>query len=84
MIFVRMISITIDLMFRYTAICHPLKPSLHSGKRRTIYIILAIWIICMVPSAWWLIYGKVRISKYRTYKYFSLLYQTYLFWLKLF
>ena len=53
--------ITIDIMFRYTAICHPLKPSLHSGKRRTIYIIVAIWIICFVPSAWWLIYGKVRV-----------------------
>ena len=52
--------LTIDMIFRYTAICHPLKPSLHSGKRRTIYIIVAIWIFCMIPSAWWLVYGKVR------------------------
>ena len=48
------------MIFRNTAICHPLKPSLHSGKRRTIYIIVAIWIFCMIPSAWWLVYGKVR------------------------
>ena len=52
--------LTIHIISRYTAICHPLKPSLHSGKRRTIYIIVAIWIFCMMPSAWWLVYGKVR------------------------
>ena len=51
------------LSCRYTAICHPLKPSLHSGKRRTICIIVTIWIVCMIPSAWMLIYAKVTKVK---------------------
>ena len=51
------------LWSRYTAIYHPLRPSLHSGKRRTIFIILTIWIVCMIPSGWMLIYSKVNILK---------------------
>ena len=45
---------------RYTAICHPLRPSLQSGKRKTIWIIATIWAVCIVPSALWLIYAKVE------------------------
>ena len=50
------------MSFRYTAICHPLKPSLHSGKRKTLWIIASIWSVCIIPSALWLIYAKVIIS----------------------
>ena len=30
---------------RFTAVCYPLRPSLHSTVKRTRYIIVAIWII---------------------------------------
>ena len=52
-------NVYLNLRFRYLAICHPLKPSLQSGKRRTAITIVLIWVICLIPSVCWSIYSEV-------------------------
>ena len=44
---------------RFTAICYPLRPSLHSGLRRTQIIVCCIWMISLVPSGVWTYYLQV-------------------------
>ena len=44
---------------RFTAICYPLRPSLHSGLRRTQIIVCCIWLISLVPSGIWTYYLQV-------------------------
>ena len=55
-------------LFRYTAICHPLKVSLHFGKTGTILIILTIWILCLFPSALWSKYTEVNTDDLLNWK----------------
>ena len=47
------------IIIRYFATCHPLKPSLQSGKPRAVTMIVLIWIICLIPSICWSLYSKV-------------------------
>lgn len=49
-------------MHRYTAICHPMQPSLHSGKSQTICNIIVIWIVCLIPSFGWTHFTNVRLG----------------------
>ena len=44
---------------RFTAICYPLRPSLHSDLKRTKIIIFGIWIVSLGPSSFWTSYIKV-------------------------
>ena len=53
---------------RFTAVCYPLRPSLHSTVKRTRIIIVAIWILALIPSSVWtryinmhfLLFGEVQ------------------------
>ena len=45
-----MIAFTFE---RFTAVCYPLRPSLHSDVKRTRYIIVAIWLVAIFPSSQW-------------------------------
>ena len=49
---------------RFTAICYPLRPSLHSDYKRTKIIIYCIWIVSLVPSGFWTSYLEVIPLKY--------------------
>ena len=50
---------------RFTAICYPLRPSLHSDLKRTKIIIFCIWIISVGPSCYWTSYLQVKLQKIR-------------------
>ena len=47
-------------IFRYIAICHPFRTNLRSGRRRSIYIIVATWIVGLIPSIAWTLFTRVR------------------------
>lgn len=45
---------------RYIAICHPFRTNLRSGRRRSIYIIVATWIVGLIPSIAWTLFTRVE------------------------
>ena len=51
--------VIVTVCFRFTAICFPLRPSLHSDVQRSRVIILIIWIVSMVLSLGWIPLIKV-------------------------
>ena len=52
-----MMSFTFE---RYTAVCYPLRPSLHSDVKRTRRILLGIWILAALPALAMTKYIKVK------------------------
>ena len=48
-------------IFRYLALCHPLKTSWHAGKGKTIVIIIGIWILSAILSFGWIPNTSVSI-----------------------
>ena len=51
-------------IFRYLAICHPIKRKLHFGKRRSIACILSIWIFGLITAWCWTFFTQVIPFKY--------------------
>ena len=48
-------------IFRYVKICHPLKTLLHFGKRRTLAVIILIWVISIIFSVAWTNFTEVSM-----------------------
>ena len=55
------ISFVYSNIFRYVKICHPLKTLLHFGKRRTLAVIILIWVISIIFSVAWTNFTEVSM-----------------------
>ena len=55
------ISFLYSNIFRYVKICHPLKTLLHFGKRRTLAVIILIWVISIIFSVAWTNFTEVSM-----------------------
>ena len=57
--YVSILTVSAFTFERFTAICYPLRPSLHSDLKRSKIIILIIWIVSLVPSGFLTSYVEV-------------------------
>ena len=60
---VTIIKIVIFTVERYFATCHPLRPSLQAGPKRTLSLIALAWTLCLIPACWWMQFYKVTMIK---------------------
>ena len=58
--YVSMLTMTAFTFARFTAICFPLRPSLHCDVKRTRFIIGGIWALALVPAAVWTRYIRIH------------------------
>ena len=62
--FVSVLTMLAFTFERYTAVVYPLRPSLHSGTKRTRKILCAIWFAAIIPGIMWTRYIKYNVLTY--------------------